>query len=454
MYPDLGFAFDWTVLAWGFVFLIVALGGFALAVGYRQDPQRAAQRRQRAGTRGPGLVQSAATSGLGAPAAVGIGFAVDPGVGRSSVPVRSAILGVSLALVVLIATLVFGWSLHTLISRPALYGWNWNDELLAGGGSSDIPQRQVAQLLNHAPDVGAWSGVYFDTLDLDNVQVPVLGAVPGAPVAPPILSGHAFDAPDQVVLGALTLSQLHKHIGDTVLLNSGGTARTRLQIVGTAAMPAIGSNGTHLEMGTGAVLSSALLPSIARNPLNAPVTGPNAIFVRLRRGASAGALREIANEMSNTSDGGINVVAVQRPAEIINYRSLGLTPALLGGALAVGATVAFGLTLISSVRRRRHEMALLKTLGFTRRQLAAVVAWQSSVAVAIGVVLGVPVGIVFGRWLWDLFAHNIDVVPSPTVPAFAIALVALGALVLANVVAAIPGRIAARTKTATLLRAE
>jgi ABC-type antimicrobial peptide transport system permease subunit len=291
-------------------------------------------------------------------------------------------------------------------------------------------------------------------MDLDKVRVPVLGATPGAPVAPPLLSGHPLNAPDQVVLGAVTLAQLHKHIGDTVTLSSGGTAPTRLRIVGTAAMPAIGSNGTHLEMGTGAQLSSTLLPSIARNPLDAPVTGPNAIFVRLRRGAPAGTLSQIADEMSNTSDGGIDVVAVQRPAEIINYRSLGTTPALLGGALAVGAAFAFGLTLISSVRRRRHEVALLKTLGFTRRQLAAVVAWQSSVAVAIGVVVGVPVGIVFGRWLWDLFAHNIDVVPAPTVPVMSIVLIALAALVLANLVAAVPGVIAARTKTASLLRAE
>jgi hypothetical protein len=217
-------------------------------------------------------------------------------------------------------------------------------------------------------------------------------------------------------------------------------------------MPATGSNGTHLEMGTGALLSATLIPSIARNPLDAPVTGPNAIFVRLRRGASAGTLRQIANELSNTSDGGVDLLAVQRPAEIINYRSLGATPALLGGALAVGAASAFGLTLISSVRRRRREVALLKTLGFTRGQLAAVVAWQSSVAV--GVVVGVPVGVVFGRWLWDLFAHNIDVVPSPTVPALSIVLIAFGALVLANLVAAVPGVMAARTKTASLLRAE
>jgi hypothetical protein len=454
VYPDPGVAFDWTVLGLGLVFLAVALGGFAIAAARRQSPHRAAQRQQRAGTRGPGLAHRAATSGLPAPAVVGIGFAVNPGVAGSSVPVRSAILGVSLAVVVLTATLVFGSSLHTLVSRPALYGWNWSFELVAGGGSSDIPQRQVTQLLQHDPDVDAWAGVYFDTLDLDDVQVPVLGATPGAPVAPPILSGHPFDAPDEVVLGARTLAQLHKHLGDTVLVSSGGTAPTRLRIVGTAAMPAIGSNGTHLEMGTGALLSSTLIPSIDRNPLDAPVTGPNAIFVRLRRGASAGTLHQIADEMSNTSDGGVDVVPVQRPAEIINYRSLGTTPALLGGALAVGAASAFGLTLISSVRRRRREVALLKTLGFTRRQLAAVVAWQSSVAVAIGVAVGVPVGIVFGRWLWDLFAQNIDVVPAPTVPTASIVLISLGALVLANLVAAVPGLIAARTKTASLLRAE
>jgi ABC-type antimicrobial peptide transport system permease subunit len=219
-------------------------------------------------------------------------------------------------------------------------------------------------------------------------------------------------------------------------------------------MPAIGSNGTHLEMGTGALLSSTLLSSLARNPLDAPVTGPNAIFVRLRRGARAGPLHQIANQLSNTTDGGISLLPVQRPAEIINYRSLGATPALLGGALAIGAASAFGLTLISSVRRRRRDVALLKTLGFTRRQLAAVVAWQSTVAVAVGVVVGVPVGVVFGRWLWDLFAHNIDVVLSPTVPVASILLIALAALVLANLVAAVPGLIAARTKTASLLRAE
>jgi predicted lysophospholipase L1 biosynthesis ABC-type transport system permease subunit len=96
----------------------------------------------------------------------------------------------------------------------------------------------------------------------------------------------------------------------------------------------------------------------------------------------------------------------------------------------------------------------LKALGFTRRQLAAAVAWQATVVAVVGVVVGIPLGIVVGRQLWTLFARNINVVPDPTVPALSVLLVGLGALVFANLVAAFPGRSAARTPTALVLRAE
>jgi len=116
--------------------------------------------------------------------------------------------------------------------------------------------------------------------------------------------------------------------------------------------------------------------------------------------------------------------------------------------------VALGLTLATSVRRRRRDFALLKTLGFTRYQLAVTVAWQASVGAVLGIVVGVPVGIALGRWLWDLFARGIYAVPDPSVPVVEVLVVALGALVLANLVAAVPGRMAARTHTALVLRAE
>ena len=223
-------------------------------------------------------------------------------------------------------------------------------------------------------------------------------------------------------------------------------------------MPAIGGPGPHLEMGTGAVLNYQLIPAAARNPFNDPVTGPESILIDARAGVSPAALAKslqpMTSQLSNNFNFGVFVQPVLRPAEIVNYRTMGTTPALLGSALCIGAFAALTLTLLASVRRRRRDLALLKALGFTRRQLAATIAWQSTIAVLIGTAVGVPVGIAAGRSLWNLFATEIHAVPAPSVPVVTVALIVVGSLVLANLVAAVPGRIAAGTKTANLLRAE
>jgi hypothetical protein len=455
--PLSGIAFDWTILGGGCLALTVVLSTAAVFIAFRQAPHRLALRRGSSGDRDPRLARAAATSGLPATAVAGIRFAVRPGSRGNAVPVRSAIVGAALAVVVVTATLTFGSSLHTLVSHPALYGWNWDYALEQPGGGSNIDLQLATNRLDHNPYVSGWTGVSFENLRIDGETVPILGADPNSAVQPPLLSGHGLQAPDEIVFGATTLAQLHKHVGDTVDASYGTVNLvTRLRIVGTATLPAIGpAANQHVSMGTGALVAHDLIPGSGSSN-GAP--GVNAIFVRLQPGADAtGALESlhlVADALNSPVLGPVNVLSVQRPAEIVNYRSMGATPALLGAALASGAVLALGLTLIASVRRRRRELALLKTLGFTRRQLAAVVAWQSSVAVAIGTVVGLPLGIALGRSLWNLFANSIHVVPEPSVPTASIALVAAAALALANLVSAIPGRIAARTPTALLLRAE
>ena len=306
--------------------------------------------------------------------------------------------------------------------------------------------------------MASWSGYWFGTLQVDGRAVPVLGGSPGAMVAPPVLAGHGLAGNDQIVLGAGTLAQLHKAVGDTVTVRYGTTAAHHLRIVGTTTLPAYGVGGItgHPSMGTGALVPYQLIPAQVRNQFDVSPSGPNADFVRFKPGAAGSvasrSLNRIASEVSLPSNYTASVLGVQRPAEIVNYRSMGSTPLVLGLGLTVGALAALGLTLVASVRRRRRSMAMLRTLGFTGRQLAATLAWQSTVAVSIGLVLGVPLGIVLGRLLWDLFADQIYVVPSPTVASLSVLGIAAGALVLANVVAAIPGRIAARTPAAVLLR--
>lgn len=83
--------------------------------------------------------------------------------------------------------------------------------------------------------------------------------------------------------------------------------------------------------------------------------------------------------------------------------------------LAAGAVTALFLTLFASVRRRRRDLAVLKTIGFARQIYA---------------------------------------VPLPAVPVISVVLLPLCAVALVNLVAALPGRSAARTPAALALRAE
>jgi len=461
VYPDPGVAFDWTVFGLGFVVLVLVLTGVAGLMAYRQAPHRVRRQVDRGARRQFKVISSASGPRLPAPAVEGIRFALDPGTGRNTVPVRSVIAGTTLAIVVVVATVTFGASLDSLVSHPRLYGWNWDYELTGGGGIAPVPGQLAATMLDGDRSVAAWSGVYFGgTASVDGELVPVLGQREHAMVSPPVLSGHGLDTSGQIVLGGATLSALHKRVGDTVETSIGGSTPNRLKIVGTATMPIIGVQvgGQHPGMGTGAIVSSTLIPVSASNPNDVSPAGPSAVLVRLRSGAnpvtSLRSLRRIAAELTLPRNYGVTVLTVQRPSEIINYRSMGTIPAFLGVGLGAAAVAAVGFTLVASVRRRRRDLALLKTLGFTRRQLAATVAWQSSIVVFLGIVVGVPVGIVVGRLLWNLFAHAIDAVPQTTVPAVTIFLITVGALALANVVAALPGRIAANTSTAILLRVE
>jgi hypothetical protein len=459
VYPYRGVSFDWTVLGFGVVALVITLESIGLVLARRELRRVRLDRRIDHREEITWVTRLTTASGVPLSLATGMRFALKSGRGVNAAPVRSAILGAVLAVVVLVTTVTFGASLDNLVSHPSLYGWNWNYALLSGfAGQENLAGPQVATMFDHDRYVASWSGANFVAGELDGQSFEMMAEAPGARVTPPVLSGHGLDAANQVVLGDATLAALHKRVGDTVTFSNGKTKSTKLTIVGTATLTPI-SKG--LEMGTGALVATSDFPPALLNAQESAIPGPQAVLIRLRAGANTKAalrsLHEIIyklNRIPNDGHSAGGLVAHLRPAEIVNYRSMGTTPAILGGGLALGAVVALALTLVASVRRRGRELALLKTLGFVRRQLAAAVAWQSSIAVGIGVVIGVPIGIVLGRVLWNLFAHEIDAVPMPSVPGLVIVLIVVGALLLANVVAAVPGRMAAGTSTALVLREE
>lgn len=110
--------------------------------------------------------------------------------------------------------------------------------------------------------------------------------------------------------------------------------------------------------------------------------------------------------------------------------------------------------LVVSVGRRRREVGLLKVLGFVRRQAALVVVWQTTTVAVAGLVVGLPLGIAAGRAAWGLFADDLGFVAVPVVVAWSLVALAAGTIAVANLLAAGPAVAAARTRPASLLRAE
>ena len=130
-----------------------------------------------------------------------------------------------------------------------------------------------------------------------------------------------------------------------------------------------------------------------------------------------------------------------------------MTPLLLAGLLTILGVGVLAHVLVTSVRARQRDLAILKTIGFTRRQVSTTVAWQATTLVVLALALGVPIVLAFGRWIWQTFANDLGLSAGLVVPVVTIVGIAAAAL-LANLIAAMPARTAARTKAAIVLRRE
>ena len=115
-----------------------------------------------------------------------------------------------------------------------------------------------------------------------------------------------------------------------------------------------------------------------------------------------------------------------RPPEIINARSVRVAPLLVGGLLVLAATIGLAVAIVISVRARRREMAVLRTLGFTSRQLRISVRVQALAMMLGGFVVGAPIGIAVGRIAWRAFASQLGVVTVPSTPIVWIVATAVG----------------------------
>jgi hypothetical protein len=142
------------------------------------------------------------------------------------------------------------------------------------------------------------------------------------------------------------------------------------------------------------------------------------------------------------------------PGELDSLLAVKSLPMVLAVFLATIGVVALAYTASMTVRRRTGDLALLRTLGMTSREIRRVVLVQTAILVGAGLSLGLLLGVLVGRVIWRLTVDSVHVAFSPIVPAAAIVAIVFATIAVAQLATAIPRRRAAGLHPAVILRRE
>ena len=82
--------------------------------------------------------------------------------------------------------------------------------------------------------------------------------------------------------------------------------------------------------------------------------------------------------------------------------------------------IAIAHAIVVSVRRGRHDLGVLRALGFRGRDVGATVAWQAVALAVVGGAIGIPLGVLVGRFVWRAVAEGTGVRTVYELPAVAV----------------------------------
>jgi hypothetical protein len=460
--PSPGFAANWAVLgvgAAGIVALLLARSAWPawrLAGGPSGIHGAVDSGRERPSR----MLEAAAKAGAPPSAAVGLRLALEPGRGRTAVPVRSALAGTVLAIAAVTAAFTFGTNLVRLVHTPKLYGQQW--DLAADTQFGLLPVDRTNVFLGSHRGVRSWSYGDYADLSIGGKAVPAIGLARGrgSELWPRVIEGRTPLGPNELLLGTKTLEAIRAKVGDTLRVAPSGGDSEPMRIVGRATFPFFGRGAfSTLGLGEGAAIQDRAPPGGNCDPEKPSTCGFNFVLIGLNPGAGRAATiaslrRELPDARVCPQDQECSIATKQRPVDILNYSRIQSTPVALAALLGLLALATVAHLLVTSIRRRRRDFAVLKTLGFVRGQVSAAVAWQATSLVTLALLIGLPVGIAAGRWVWQLFAGQLGVPPEARIPALGVFVAIPSALFVANLLAAGPGWVAGRLKPAPVLRTE
>ena len=284
-----------------------------------------------------------------------------------------------------------------------------------------------------------------------NVNVRGLGPVPfvgydgdASWIGFDLIAGRWFSGPGEVVAPTAVFTRTGLHLGDSLQLSSGGRA-VPVKLVGEIFDTA-DRDTDHLVLRGAFADLTTLDPGAGPTSWEVqPTTGTNPLaYADALEQATDNAVSARALDAEGIDEGFLLFLSV------ITFMGIVLVAISLGGVFD---------TVLLETRQRTREMAILKALGLSPRQvIVMVVASVLPVGLLAGL-LGVPLGLVFQRaalgYMGQVAASTR--IPERTfdvlVPAVLVGL-ALTGLAIATIGALVPARRAAQARIAPVLQAE
>jgi putative ABC transport system permease protein len=253
-------------------------------------------------------------------------------------------------------------------------------------------------------------------------------------------AGTAPVRPGQVVLDATLARRSAVAVGDRIRVAAGGTAAT-YRVTGIAT-PA----------GDRAVSQPAMFffPSDARRLAGHPgrvdsigvLAAPGTDVGQLRRRIQATVAAQAAVALAGDDRG-----LAEFPEAKASSENLIAIAAVFGGIAVLVAVFVVASTLALSVQQRQRELALLRAVGATPRQVRRMILGETIIIAALATALGYLPGAYLGQWLFDQLAGGGLVPPAlafrqgwipPATAAGVALLTALAAALVAGRRAALP----------------
>jgi hypothetical protein len=369
-----------------------------------------------------------------------------------------AVAATTAAAAVLALCAAFVASAVDLTETPARYGFD--ADLLAVNPYGDQSPSALDEAFGDRDDVSAATGYTFAPFLVNGRAVPGLASIAvKGDLAPTLLRGRPPRSDDEIVLGRDTLDDVGADVGDVVQARigtpSGGdgqpaTDAVGLRVSGVATFPPVNQVGTDMpRLGIGALVTRDAFLRLGGSAGN----GPEFTVVRLVDGGTPGAV--IADNPEGFRDAGQTTTTWFTDTKPAELRQLDAAMPYLRAALAVGFAILLAVivhALWTLARSNRHDLAVLRALGSTRRQLDAVTAWQVAPFVVGAVIVGVPVGTALGRLAYGWFARSLAVVDDSSTPIAVVTALVVAVLLAAVIADLVAVAVARRSRTTAVLR--